>query len=70
MDGVFGGRWDADTFVVNSLGFDKRTWLDHFGNPVSEEARLEERYRRVDKDTPELTITLTDPKAYTKPLVQ
>ncbi len=47
-------------------GFDERTLLDHFGNPVSEEARMEERYRRVDRDTLELTITLTDPKAYAK----
>jgi hypothetical protein len=60
------GRWEGDTFVVNSVGFDERTWLDHFGNPVSDQARLEERYRRVDRDTLELTITLTDPKAYTK----
>src|SRR5262245_6741365 len=37
------GRWEGDTFVVNSLGFDERTWLDHFGNPISEEARVEER---------------------------
>src|SRR5262245_42830190 len=59
------GRWEGDTFVVNSLGFDERTWLDHFGNPVSDQARLEERYRRVDRETLELTNTLTDPKADT-----
>ena len=63
------GHWEADTFVVESTGYDDRTWLDHFGNPVSEEARLEERYRRVDRDTLELTMVLTDPKAYTKPWV-
>jgi hypothetical protein len=63
------GRWEGNEFVVNSLGFDERTWLDHFGNPISGEARFEERYRRVDRDTLELTMTLTDPKAYTKPWV-
>jgi len=63
------GKWDGDTFVVNSLGFDERTWLDHFGNPISADARFEERYRRVDRDTLELTMTLTDPKAYTKPWI-
>ena len=63
------GRWEGNEFVVNSLGFDERTWLDHFGNPISEEARFEERYRRVDRDTLELTMTLTDPKTYTKPWV-
>ena len=63
------GRWEGNEFVVNSLGFDERTWLDHFGNPISGEARFEERYRRVDRDTLELTMTLTDPKAYTKPWI-
>lgn len=63
------GRWEGDEFVVQSLGFDDRTWLDHFGNPISDEARFEERYRRVDRDTLELRMTLTDPKAYTKPWV-
>jgi hypothetical protein len=61
------GKWDGDTFVVNSLGFDERTWLDHFANPVSDDMKLEERYRRVDRDTLELTMTIDAPKAYTKP---
>ena len=63
------GRWEGDEFVVESAGFDERTWLDHFGHPISGDARFEERYRRVDRDTLELTMTLTDPKAYTKPWV-
>jgi hypothetical protein len=64
--GTSAGKWDGDTFVVDSAGFDERTWLDHFGDPHSDEMRLQERYRRVDRDTLELTVTLTDPKAYTK----
>jgi hypothetical protein len=67
--GVAVGKWEGDTFVVNSVGFDDRTWLDHFGNPHSDEMRLEERYRRTAFDTLELTMTLTDPKTYTKPWV-
>lgn len=63
------GKWEGDTFVVNSTGFDERTWLDHFGNPHSDEMRLEERYRRVSRDTIEFVMTLTDPKTYTKPWV-
>ena len=63
------GRWEGDTFVVDSTGFDERTWLDHFGNPHSDEMRLQERYRRVNHDTIEFVITLTDPKTYTKPWV-
>ena len=63
------GRWEGDTFVVESIGYDDRTWLDHFGNPHSDQMRLVERWRRVDKDTLTLDMTLTDPKTYTKPWV-
>lgn len=63
------GTWEGDTFVVESIGYDDRTWLDHFGNPHSDEMRLEERYHRVDANTLELTMKLTDPKTYTKPWV-
>ena len=63
------GRWEGDTFIVDTIGMDERTWLDHFGNPVSDDMRLEERYRRVDRDTLELTMTINAPKAYTKPWV-
>src|SRR6266852_1062574 len=63
------GRWEGDAFVVESIGYDDRTWIDHFGNPHSDQMRLVERYRRIDKDTLELDITLTDPKTYTKPWV-
>src|ERR1051326_2938042 len=54
------GKWEGDTFVVESIGYDDRTWLDHFGSPHSDEMRLEERYRRIDPDHLELTMTLTD----------
>jgi hypothetical protein len=63
------GKWDGDIFVVKSLGFDERTWLDHFGNPVSEDMTLEERYHRVDRDTLEVNMTINAPKAYTQPWV-
>ncbi|MGH7870082.1 MAG: hypothetical protein ACREP9_21200, partial [Candidatus Dormibacteraceae bacterium] len=63
------GKWDGDTFVVKSFGFDERTWLDHFGNPVSDDMTLEERYHRADRDTLELNMTIAAPKAYTKPWV-
>jgi hypothetical protein len=63
------GRWEGDTFVVESNAFDERTWLDHFGYPHSDEMRLTERYRRVDRDNMQLVITLTDPKIYTQPWV-
>jgi len=63
------GKWEGDTFVVQTSGFDDRTWLDADGHPHSEDMKLEERYRRVDRNTIELTMTLTDPQAYTKPWI-
>jgi hypothetical protein len=62
------GRWVDDyTLVVNTVGTDDRTWLDNAGNPHSNSLRVEERYRRVNQRTMELTVTPTDPLVYTKP---
>jgi hypothetical protein len=63
------GHWDGDTFVVESTGYDDRTWLDHFGSPHSDQMVLVERYKRLDMDHLQLDMTLTDPKAYTAPWV-
>ncbi len=63
------GRWEGDTFVVESFGFEPTTWVDHFGYPHSEQMRLQERYRRIAADRMELVMTITDPKIYTKPWV-
>lgn len=63
------GRWDGDTFIVESTGFEDRSWIDAAGHPHSENMRLEERFHRVDHDTIEFTMTIDDPKAYTKPWV-
>lgn len=60
------GKWEGDEFVVNSVGFDDRTWLDGLGDPHSDEMRVQERYRRVDHNTLNIRITIHDPKAYTK----
>lgn len=68
-DGYSVGRWDGNTFVVESVGFDERTWLDHNGYPHSDQMRLEERYRRLDANTLELVMTVTDPVIYAKPFV-
>ena len=61
------GRWDGDTFVVTTTGVDERTWVDHFGYPHSVDMVLEERYRRPLYDVLELSMTITDPKIYTRP---
>jgi hypothetical protein len=60
------GKWEGDTFVVDTIGFNDKVWADPYGDPRSEQMHLTERYRRLDHDTLELTITIDDPKAYTK----
>jgi hypothetical protein len=61
------GRFEDDALIVESVGFDARTWLDKLGYPHSEAMRVEERYRRVDPETLELVITVSDPVMYTAP---
>jgi hypothetical protein len=63
------GRWDGNTLVVTSTGHDSRTWVDHFGYPHSDRMFLEERYTRINYDTIELKMVLTDAEYYAKPWV-
>ena len=60
------GRWDGDTLVVETVGFNDKTWLGAQGQPHSDEMRTTERYRRVDHDTIQFNLTIDDPKTYTK----
>jgi hypothetical protein len=61
------GTWDRDTFVVESAGFNDKTWLDGSGTPHSESLRLTERFRRPDFGHLEIEYTFSDPKAFSKP---
>ena len=61
------GRWDGDTLVVETAGFNDRTWLDMSGHPHSESLRMTERYRRRDFGRMDFEVTLDDPKVYAKP---
>jgi hypothetical protein len=66
------GKWENDnTLVVQTIGTmgDERAWLDNTGRPVSDAMRVEERFHRVDRDHLELTVTIDDPKMYTRPWV-
>ena len=64
------GKWEDDyTFVVQTTGINDETWVDRAGRPHSPDLRVEERYHRVDQDTLELTVTIIDPKMYTKPWI-
>ena len=57
--GVSVGKWEGDTLVVETVGFNDRTWIDDDGHPHSEDMRVEERYRRIDHDNMELNMTIT-----------
>ena len=62
------GRWDGDSFVVETTGFKDGGWLDTLkGRPHSDALRVTERFRRIDFGHLELTITIDDPKAFVKP---
>ena len=61
------GHWEGDMLVVESNGYNDKTWLDYDGHPHTESLRVTERYRRPDFGHIELEVTLDDPKAYAKP---
>jgi hypothetical protein len=63
------GRWEGNTLIVDSNGFDDRQWVDNLGYPYSDVMRLEERYRRTDHDHIEMVVTVNDPRYYAKPWV-
>lgn len=60
------GHWEGNTLVVNTLGLDGRAWMDEWGTPISDDARVEERWQRINTDKLQLTITVTDPATYTR----
>jgi len=70
--GYSAGRWvDDTTLVVDTVGMmpEDRVWLDSTGRPISDAARVEERWHRVSQDILELSSTIDDPKMYTRPWV-
>lgn len=61
------GRWDGDTLVVDTVGFNGYTRLDTIGHPHSDALRVTQTFRRTDAEHIAYTVTITDPKTYTKP---
>lgn len=61
------GRWDGDTFEIDTVGFNDQTWLDRLGHPHSADLHVVERIRRSAPDQLEYTVTVHDPVAYTAP---
>jgi len=66
--GYSAGHWEGDNvLVVDTTGLDDRTWLTGAGYPHSIDAHIQERYTRVDHNDLQVTLTVDDPKIYTKP---
>jgi hypothetical protein len=65
--GYSSGKWEGDTLVVETNNLRDDGWLDIVGTPLTDQARITERFRRVNFGRMEIDITVNDPKAYTKP---
>ena len=61
------GRWEQDTLVVETNGLRDGLWLDRAGTPLTDSARITERFRRLNYGNMDIEITVNDPKAYTAP---
>ena len=65
--GYSSGTWQGDTLVVETTGFPDGIWLDRSGSPLTDAARITERFRRVNFGRMEIDVTIDDPNAYTRP---
>ncbi|PWU01935.1 MAG: hypothetical protein C5B51_21855 [Terriglobia bacterium] len=61
------GHWEDDTLVIDTVGFNDRSWLDPQGHAHTEKMRITERFRRPDLGHLEIEFTIDDPGAYAKP---
>ena len=61
------GKWDGNTLVIDTVGFNDKFWLDYLGHPHTEKMHTIERYTRTDMNTLNIEVTIDDPGAYTKP---
>jgi len=61
------GKWDGDSLVIDSVGFNDRFWFDFAGHPHTEQLHVIERFRRPDLGHLDFDATIDDPGAYTKP---
>jgi len=65
--GYSSGKWEGDTLVVETIGLRHGLWADFFGSPLTDHATMTERFRRPSYGRLEVRVTISDPKAYTKP---
>ena len=61
------GHWEGDTLVIDTVGFDDRSWIDSQGHGHTEQMHVIERFRRPDLGHLQIEFTIDDPAAYKKP---
>jgi hypothetical protein len=61
------GHWEGDTLVIDTVGFNEKTWLDYGGHMHTDQLQTVERITRPDRDTLHYEATITDPGAYSAP---
>src|SRR5579862_3997504 len=66
-NGFSSAKWEGDTLVSQTIGFRDGIWLDRKGSPMTDAAKITERFRRVNYGRLEIEVTVDDPKAYTHP---
>jgi hypothetical protein len=66
-NGYSTGHWEGDTLVVETAGFRDGTWIDVKGDPMTDAAKVTERFRRLNFGNMQIEVTVDDPKAYTRP---
>ena len=62
------GRWEGDTLVADTIGFNGKTWIDTAEHPSSDALHMIERFTRTDRQTMTYDVTLEDEKLYSKPI--
>lgn len=67
FNGYSTGKWEGETLVIETTGFHDNMWLDRSGSPITDAAKITERWRRINFGKMEIDITIEDPKAYTRP---
>ena len=63
------GKWEGDTLLVDTVGFNDKTWLDARGFPHTDKMHLVERIQRKDLGHLEVEYTIDDPGAYKTPWI-
>lgn len=66
-NGYSSGRWDGDTLVIQTNGLRDGLWLDRNGSPLTDAAKVTEKFRRINYGNMDIEVTIDDRKAYSKP---